>query len=520
MGSYSIDFIAVTQIADSLSGVIARQYDGMYRLTQETTPQGAVSYTYDAAGRRTTLQVAGQPVINYTWDDANRLVQMSQGTSSIAFAYDAAGKRTKTTLANGASMEYTYDNANQLTQIVYKQGASVTGNVTYTYDAAGRRTGQGGTASFASANLPAPTTATALYDANNRLASWNGATYTYDANGNLTGDGQKTYTWDTRNQLQGIAGAASFAYDAFGRRIYKSANGQQTGYLYDGANFVQEKDGATVKANLLTGGIDETFQRSTATTTSHFLTNALGSTTVQTDANGNATATYAYDPYGNTVKTGTDANSQTYTGREDDGTGLFYYRARYYMPSCGRFISEDPIGWASGQTNDYAYVGGDPLAFTDPMGLICSGPETQYSLGIGGLVGGGLPPAFIFPSFFVAGSSSVGFTSNGALFVQFQGTGAVGVGIFAGVGIQAGRSTSNSPTEAGITSSQSLQVDVNAGFGGSVGGSYQFNTEGSGIQGSVPGRLGRLGFGVGAQASLGVTQTATIATPPLFGGCQ
>jgi YD repeat-containing protein len=227
MGSYSIDF-HVTQITDSLSGVIARQYDGMNRLTQEITPQGTVNYTYDAAGRRTTLQVAGQPVINYTWDDANRLVQMSQGTSSIAFAYDAAGKRTRTTLANGASMEYTYDNANQLTQIVYKQGASVTGNVTYTYDAAGRRTGQGGTASFASANLPAPTTATALYDANNRLASWNGATYTYDANGNLTGDGQKTYTWDTRNQLQGIAGAASFAYDAFGRRIYKAIGVQQT----------------------------------------------------------------------------------------------------------------------------------------------------------------------------------------------------------------------------------------------------------------------------------------------------
>ena len=371
----------VTQIADSLSGLITRQYDGMNRLVQETTPQGTVNYTYDAAGRRTAMQVAGQSAVNYTWDDANRLTQMSQGASSIAFTYDAAGKRTKTTLANGASMEYTYDNASQLTQIVYKQGATVTGNVTYAYDAAGRRVSQGGTAPFVTTvNLPTPTSATALYDANNRLTRWNGIDFAYDANGNLSRDGQKTYTWDTRNQLQGITGTAtgSFSYDAFGRRINKAVNGQQTGYLYDGANFVQELNGTTAasgaKANLLTGGIDETFQRSTTTTTSHYLTNALGSTTALTDASGNATATYSYDPYGNTTKTGSDTNSQTYTGREDDGTGLFYYRARYYMPTCGRFISEDPIGIAGGM-NQYAHVGGNPISFTDPFGLspICAG---------------------------------------------------------------------------------------------------------------------------------------------------
>jgi RHS repeat-associated protein len=77
--------------------------------------------------------------------------------------------------------------------------------------------------------------------------------------------------------------------------------------------------------------------------------------------------------YGQTTQTtlsGTPSdNSQQYTGRENDGTGLMYYRARYYAPASSRFISEDPIGWSSGQTNNYAYVGGDPISFVDPDGL-------------------------------------------------------------------------------------------------------------------------------------------------------
>jgi RHS repeat-associated protein len=77
--------------------------------------------------------------------------------------------------------------------------------------------------------------------------------------------------------------------------------------------------------------------------------------------------------YGQTTQTtlsGTPSdNSQQYTGRENDGTGLMYYRARYYHAGCARFISEDPIGWASGQTNNYAYVGGDPVSNIDPSGL-------------------------------------------------------------------------------------------------------------------------------------------------------
>jgi RHS repeat-associated protein len=78
---------------------------------------------------------------------------------------------------------------------------------------------------------------------------------------------------------------------------------------------------------------------------------------------------YTYEPFGGTAPSGTAAsNSFQYTGRENDGIGIFYYRARYYNPVLGRFISEDPIGFLGGM-NFYSYVGNDPINFSDPMGL-------------------------------------------------------------------------------------------------------------------------------------------------------
>jgi RHS repeat-associated protein len=68
-------------------------------------------------------------------------------------------------------------------------------------------------------------------------------------------------------------------------------------------------------------------------------------------------------------------NPNQYTSRENDNTGLYYYRARYYDPVLKMFVSSDPIGLAGGM-NSYSYVAGNPLSFTDPTGLIC-----EYSQG-------------------------------------------------------------------------------------------------------------------------------------------
>src|SRR5713101_8626728 len=117
-------------------------------------------------------------------------------------------------------------------------GRTILGNLTYSYDADGRRTATAG--SLATVTLPANVTGTTSYNADNEQSTFNGTSLSYDANGNLTGDGTNTYTWDARNHLTQITQrrttVATFAYDAFGRRMNKTVNGTITQFVYDGLN--------------------------------------------------------------------------------------------------------------------------------------------------------------------------------------------------------------------------------------------------------------------------------------------
>lgn len=356
------------QAVDTQDGTITRGYDGLDRLVSEAGPRGSVSYAFDANGRRTRLSIPGQADVTYTYDDANRLTGITKGTDQVGFAYDAAGRRTTLTLPGGIAATYTYDAAGQLAGIVYSRAGVTIGDLAYQYDMAGRRIQESG--SLARRTMPAAV-ANSTYDVANRLTSWNGATLAYDANGNLTSDGSRTYTWDSRNRLKTISGAAtaSFGYDAFGRRGSATASGSTTSFLYDGPNISQELTGASVKATVVGGlGLDEIFRRTDALGPRSFLTDGLGSTLTLSDDSGAARTQYRYDPYGATVASGdASSNSFQYTGRENDGTGLYYYRARYYNPSLGRFISEDPIGLEGGP-NLYVYVGNDPINLVDSTG--------------------------------------------------------------------------------------------------------------------------------------------------------
>jgi RHS repeat-associated protein len=370
----------ITGAADSLSGTIELEFDGLDRLTQEHNPQGQIDYTYYPDGLRQTMTVLGQPSVNYAYDDADRLTQISQGTTTVEIAYDSMNRRSTLTLPNGIEVSYGYDDASQLTSLAYRNGVGATlGDLTYGYDAAGRRISMGGT--FARVNLP-EAVASASHDAANRQTSWGTQTFAFDDNGALasnTGQSVVSYIWDERQRLkeikQGGVTTASFQYDAFNRRIGRVINGVGTNYLNDRWQVVQELSGTTPIANLLTGlRVDEIFRRTVGTVTEDFLTDALGSTIALTDAAGTIRTNYGYQAYGATsAGGGASGNAHQYTGRENDGE-LYYYRNRYYSPTLHRFISQDPIGFAAG-SNVYAYVQGNPLSYSDPFGLAPSTPS-------------------------------------------------------------------------------------------------------------------------------------------------
>ncbi|MFZ3366734.1 MAG: RHS repeat-associated core domain-containing protein [Candidatus Sulfotelmatobacter sp.] len=229
--------------------------------------------------------------------------------------------------------------------------------------------------------------------------------HAYDANGNtVTDPSGKSYSWDFENRLtQAVVpgtngGTTTFRYDPFGRRIQKSGPLGTTNYLYSGSNVLNELNGSGnfIAAYTLGVGVDDPLAQLTSGTASYYEADGLGSLTSLSNATGSLAKTYTYDSFGNlAASTGTLNNSFQYTARESDSeTNLYYYRARYYDPTIGRFVSQDPSGPSQGP-NLYAYVYNSPTGSVDPSGLYSVDKSCQgkcVSLGGGGPNNPGKPP--------------------------------------------------------------------------------------------------------------------------------
>ncbi|HYL83776.1 MAG TPA: RHS repeat-associated core domain-containing protein [Candidatus Angelobacter sp.] len=355
---------------------------------------------------------------------------------------------------------------------------------------AGRRTGVGG--SYARTTTPAAVSPGTPPNANNQLTQWNGKTLSYDLNGNLTSDGTNTYTWNARNQLVSVSGGvtASFQYDAFGRRVSKTI-GVTTQFLYDGANPVQEISGGSASANLVTGGVDEYFQRTDSAGARSFLTDALGSTLALADSTGTLQTSYTFEPFGSTSVTGAaTTNGFAYTGRELDASGLYFYRARYYSPYLDRFISEDPLGLAGGDTNLYGYVFNSPVNFVDPLGF-----DALTRIGGGLQALGGLGEAAVGFGF-AAATSWTGIGLVGGGLVGLHGLDQVQAGLRSAFsGCKVDSLTSSGLQAAGLSQNAANLVDagislVGGGLAGAGAAGARAGQEGIQFSHFIPDRLG------------------------------
>lgn len=376
--------VDTTLVYDGVTGKLVRTFD-------IPTIQGIWSYRYAPDTRDLVGIDMDRATVDYSRDAEHRVTAIQyvvndEAPRTFGYAYDALGRLSQATFANGMTATYSWDAASQLTGITYKRAdGSVFGDMTYGYDLAGRRTKAGG--SLAKVDLP-QAVSDAQYNAANQLTRWAGKMMSYDPNGNLASDGVNQYGWNEQNLLSRISGGttAVFSYDAFNRRKDYTVNGHrmQTTWLGDELNFMVPDGDWSKRIRVFSpyqaGGPDElTYRRigDDASQDRYVLRDADNNVIALASGDQQSQTQYSYEPYGATSQAGAaDPNTQQYTGRENDATGLYYYRNRYYNPSIGRFISEDPIGWASGQTNAYAYVGGNPVQFADPGGTQRGRPIT------------------------------------------------------------------------------------------------------------------------------------------------
>src|SRR2546425_698800 len=353
----------VTQINDAFNGLTSFSYDPNGNLLSVTDAKNqSTTYTYDKLDRLATRKDALNRTESYQYDPAGNLTQfLDRKNQTSTFTYDslnrrigasyAGGSSTSFTYDNGTSTSYTYDTASRLTNILHQGPTSTIESITYTYDAAGNRINLIRANSTAT-NLPAAVQA--AYDAANEQIKFGNPlppspNLTYDANGNLTNDGTNTYTWDARNRLTAISGgvSASFTYDALGRRISKTISGQTTQFLYDGNDIVLESGASGVANYLRSLNIDEPFVRQSSSN-EFYHTDALGSVLTLTGQTGAVQTTYNYEAFGKTTIAGASTNPFQYTGRENDGTGFYHYRRRYYSSTIQRYLREDPLRLVGG----------------------------------------------------------------------------------------------------------------------------------------------------------------------------
>lgn len=367
--TYQTDRVGNITYAEIAGEGTTYTYDNLNRITGASFNGGSASYTYDDAGRLTGEAKGGITTV-YTYNPAGWLSSKtnSDGTETDTYIltyYSDGNLHTKT--ENGIATTYVYDGRGQLIR---------ENDIIYTYDTRGNRSGK----------VDGNTTICYTYNTDNALSREeysNGTVigYVYDANGNnirksvfseyIDGEGQSQseitndyiMTYDPLNRMTSYSSSdvnATYTYGIDNMRRSKTVNGVTTNYIWDGGNIVAEADSENTITNRYFRGIGLIASK-TGNNISYYQTNSHG------DVSKWGAVDYSYDAFGNETTASNGNNPFRYNGEYQDlCSGLIYLRNRYYDPSIGRFITEDP---ARDGLNWYVYCSNNPINRIDPSGL-------------------------------------------------------------------------------------------------------------------------------------------------------
>ena len=416
------------------------------------------TYLYDLAGRLESITYPASTgiVASFTqtdgstgWNPNGQLLclrYLKNGVHFHRFEYslDDSGNRTQlidtpTNLANAVTWAFNYDWLNRLTE-VSRNGVV---HSVYGYDESDNRV---------SLSLPLVDEVHSYsLDLADRIQSRSvsvsgGApavveSFLHDLDGNMTSrtlaGETTTYNWSAFNKMRQrkVDGAVkeTNAFDASGIRRLKRENGVSTRYFSSGAMSLADQR-PTESVNFIQG--HQILGMVQGGNPYYYITDGLSSCRVLVDVDGNEAASASYNEFGmpENVSDPDGLLNHGYVGglgvrNETAGSGLLYMRQRFYDPGLGRWLSEDPIGFAGG-LKVFAYVENSPTNFVDISGLVPMAPVVP---GIGTPAAGSWGAASGATDVVTTGSAASQAPAAGA---GLTGFGTIGIGVVAvGAGV-------------------------------------------------------------------------------------